>query len=175
MQINNNNNNVNFQARMFLSGKTLKNSTRWQKIAEKFEEKTAKRFPEYKMELFQDNRFFSTDRLSISIDRGSSDDLCLREHILTPAATDNLMKLSDNKIIQKLTKLLNIVKKRDKMMDQLPDDIAKLEKKYKIELNQREYESMVEPIQESVLRENYVKIQEDPILSDYTESSNIFI
>lgn len=170
MQINNNNNNVNFQARMFLSGKTLKNSTRWQKIAEKFEEKTAKRFPEYEMEVFK-----NPDEFVIYIDRGPDDDLRLRGHILSSTATDNLMKLSDNKIIQKLTKLLDIVKKRDTMMDQLPDDIAKLEKKYKIELNQREYESMFEPIQKNVLRENYVKIQEDPILSDYTESSNIFI
>lgn len=172
MQINNNNNNVNFQARMFLSGNMLEKSPRWQKIAEEFEAKTAKKFPKYEMEVI---KFASSKNLSIAIDRGVGDDLSLRTHTLSASATKKFLELPDNKIIQKLTQLLKLTKKRDKMMNQLPNDIAKLEKKYKMELNQREYESMVEPIQKSVLRENYVKIQEDPILSDYTESSNIFI
>lgn len=168
MQINNNNNNMNFQAKMFLSGKTLKNSTRWQKIAEKFEEKTVKRFPEYEMEVFK-----NSDEFVIYIDRGSDDDLCLREHILSSTATDNLMKLSDNKIIQKLTKLLDIVKKRDTMMDQLPNDIAKLEKKYGIQLDQNSYDRVSDTIQDKVNSANYVRIAKDNILSDYVDSTNI--
>lgn len=171
MKINNNNNNVNFQAKMFLMNRTLENSARWQKIAEKFEAKTAKNYPEYEMELF---KFAKSGRFSITIDRGSSDDLCPRKYALAPSALEKLMQLSDNKIIQKLTKLLDIVKKRDKMMDQLPDDIAKLEKKYGIQLDQNSYDRVSNTIQDKVNSANYLEIAKDDILSGFVYETNIF-
>ena len=165
-----NNTSINFQAKMSLADDLAKN-IRLQKISKAFEEKTAKRYPQYELQLRRPDDL-SQDKLEIAIDRGVNDDLVLREHVLTPNATEKFMKLSDNKIIQKLTKLLSIVKKRDTYQDNIGHDIGKLESKYG-ELEQLTYEAILEDTEQNLKAKNLEKLSKDPILSDYTDSWNI--
>ena len=144
----------------------------WQKIAKAFEEKTAKNYPKYELSL-QRPEDLSQDKLEIAIDRGIGDDLSLRQHILTPNATEKFMKLSDNQIIQKLTKLLGIVKKRDNVWENFGNDVAKVEKKYGIEFDQSTYNSMLDDAIDQIGSKNREKLSKDTILSDFVESHHI--
>lgn len=167
-----NNSPISFQAKMTLAGDLAKN-VRLQKIAKAFEEKTAKKYPKYELSL-QRPEDLSQDKLEIAIDRGISDDLSLRQHILTPNATKKFMKLSDNQIIQKLTKLLGIVKKRDNVWGgNFGNDVAKVEKKYGIEFDQSTYNSMLDDAIEQIGSKNREKLSKDTILSDFVESHHI--
>ena len=166
-----NNSPISFQAKMTLADDLAKN-VRLQKIAKAFEEKTAKKYPKYKLSL-QRPEDLSQDKLEIAIDRGTGDDLSLRQHILTPNATEKFLKLSDNQIIQKLTKLLGIVKKRDKVWENFGDDVAKVEKKYGIEFDQGTYNSMLDDAIDQIGSKNREKLSKDTILSDFVESHHI--
>lgn len=167
-----NNSPISFQAKMILADDLAKN-VRLQKIAEKFEAKTAKKYPKYELCL-QRPEDLSQDKLEIAIDRGISDDLSLRQHILTPNATENFMKLSDNKIIQKLTKLLSIVKKRDNLWENFGNDVGKVERKYGIEFDQHTYDTMLDDAIDQIGSKNREKLSKDTILSDFVESHHIF-
>ena len=68
--------------------------------------------------------------------------------------------------------LLNMCKRRDKLVNELPNDIAKLEKKYNIKLDQK---SLIDSCEDSVCVDNYIDISTDDILSDYTATSNTFM
>jgi len=166
-----NNSPISFQAKMTLADDLAKN-VRLQKIAKAFEAKTQKRFPEYEIAL-QRPEDLSQDKLEIAIDRSISDDLSLRQHILTPNATEKFMKLSDNQIIQKLTKLLGIVKKRDNVWENFGNDVAKVEKKYGIEFDQGTYDSMLDDAIDQIGSKNREKLSKDNILSDFVESHHI--
>ena len=166
-----NNSPINFQAKMTLYNDLAQN-IRLQKIAKKFEAKTQKRFPQYEIGL-QRPEDLSNDKLEIAIDRGISDDLSERVHVLTPNATEKFMKLSDNQIIQKLTKLLGMVKKRDNVREKFSDDVIKLEKKYGIEFNDETYDMMFGDAIDQVSLINHAKLSKDTILSDFVESHHI--
>lgn len=168
-----NNSPINFQAKMTLFNDLAKN-TRLQKIAKEFEEKTAKKFPQYELQLRRWELSPNQDKVSIAINRGISDDLSLREFVLNEHGVEKLMKLSDNKIIQKLTKLLGMVKKHDKFLDGFENDVAKLEKKYGVEIDQDSSYTIYKESLEQIQTENLKKIIKDPVLSEYAESWNIF-
>lgn len=166
-----NNSPINFQAKMTLYNDLAQN-VRLQKIAKEFEAKTQKRFPQYEIGL-QRPEDLSHDKLEIAIDRGISDDLSVRFHVLTPNATEKFMKLSDNQIIQKLTKLLGMVKKRDNVWEKFSSDVRKVEKKYGIEFNQETYDMMFDDAIDQVCLINHEKLSKDTILSDFVESHHI--
>ena len=77
-----------------------------------------------------------------------------------------------NCLINKLMILLNMCKRRDKLVNELPNDIAKLEKKYNIKLDQK---SLIDSWKETVCADNHCDISADDILSDYTATSNTFM
>lgn len=168
-----NNSNVNFQAKMSLADDLAKN-LRLQKIAKEFEERTAKKYPQYEIQLRRWEGSRNQDKVSIAIDRGISDDLTMREHVLNERGFEKLMTLSDNKIIQKLTKLLGIVKKRDQFLDSFENDVAKLEKKYGVEIDPDSSFTIYKESLEQIQTENLKQISKDPILSEYAEGYNIF-
>ena len=166
------NNYVNFKAKVSLVDDLAKN-TRLQKIAKELEAKTAKKYPEYEMILGRPEDL-SQDKLSIVMNRGVNDDLTYREHTLTSKATEKFMNLSDNGIIQKLVKLLGIVKKHDNYHDNIANDIAKLESKYGVEFDQDLFERIYNITEDKVNSTNFEKISKDSVLSDYENSFNIF-
>ena len=83
------------------------------------------------------------------------------------------MKLSDNQIIQKLTKLLGMVKKRDNVWEKFSSDVRKVEKKYGIDFNQETYDMMFDDAIDQVCLINHEKLSKDTILSDFVESHHI--
>lgn len=166
-----NNSPINFKAKMTLYNDLAKN-VRLQKIAKEFEAKTQKRFPQYEIAL-QRPEDLSQDKLEIAMDRGIGDDLSVRFHVLTPNATEKFMKLSDNQIIQKLTKLLGIVKKRDNVWENFSNDVGKVERKYGIEFEQETYDKMLDDAIDQIGSINREKLSKDTILSDFVESHHI--
>lgn len=108
MQINNNN-NVNFTAKLNLSG-IKSNKNLWNSVAEKFEEKTTKTPYDFKLSL-------SDGELDIyattTTKRSEPEHSCT----LSKESTKKLMAMTPEKITQKLVKLLNSFKRHDKTVD----------------------------------------------------------
>ena len=161
------NQNTNFKAKLKLEG-LYNQSSRWQTIAKDFETKTAKKFPEYGVKLQE----MSKNKMTIFLDPKPQHGVYLHKHTLSEKATSKLINLPDNEVINKLMILLNACKKRDKLVNGLPNDIAKLEKKYNIKLDQK---SLIDSWKEIVCVDNHCDISADDILSDYTASSYTFM
>lgn len=168
-----NNSPINFQAKMILFD-DLENKVRLKKIAKEFEAKTAKKYPQYEVQLGRPGYPPKRDNLEIAIDRGISDYLIARVHILKKDATEKLMELSDNEIIQKLIKLLGLVKKHDNLMDNINKDVVKIESKYGVELDGKLFDEIYDAVGYKVNSEILEKISKDSIFSDYAESQHIF-
>ena len=166
-----NNSNINFSAKLSLVGDLAK-SSRWQKIAKEFEAKTSKEFPNYELSVSVDNPEYM-NKFFIAIDRGESDDLCMRGHILNDKATEKILRLSENKVIKKLTKLLNIVKNRDDFMDAIPFKMAKIEEVLGIDLSQKTYDLIYDLTRYDVNSKNRKILSRDSVLSKYHDSFNI--
>ena len=62
--------------------------------------------------------------------------------------------------------MLNLVKAHDKVYDNLPDDIAKLEKKYGVEFDQGTYDRIAHAVYSKVETTASNKIWDDAVLSD---------
>jgi len=164
------NQNTNFKAKLKLEG-SYNESPRWQTIAKDFETKTAKKFPEYNVKLQE----LPENKMKICLDKNPDvDRFYLHEHTLSEDATKELVDLPNNKIINKLTKLLNLCKGWDKLTSELPDDIEKLGKKYGLALDSDFCDKVTESFEEVLLNDNYVEIYCDDILSDYIATSNTF-
>ena len=161
------NQNTNFKAKLKLEG-LYNQSSRWQTIAKDFETKTAKKFPEYGVKLQE----MSKNKMTIFLDQKPQDEVYLHIHTLSEEATSKLINLPNNEVINKLMILLNMCKRRDKLVNELPNDIAKLEKKYNIKFDQK---SLIDSCEDSVCVDNYIDISTDDILSDYTATSNTFM
>lgn len=159
MQVNNNNTNPNFRAKMLLTG-NLKKSSRWQGIAKKFEEQTAK-LPKYEMEVFANKN----GKLETATDRGLLDDLTPRRFTFTQEGFSKLMKLSDEKIAQKFKKLLNVIKKQDKHEDTAVDKILNMGEKLGIELDDGVVDSLEQVMREKVKSQINSTISKDSVLS----------
>lgn len=157
MQIRNNN-NIGFTASM-IRDKSVRGA-QWNGIASEVERQT-KTSPEYEIRLFQEN-----DKFEVYIDRGRSDELTTRSFILSEAGSNTLSNMPEAKIVQKFKKMLNLVKAHDKALDNLPDDIAKLEKKYDIQFNQNTYDNIADTVYETIRERAVDKIWNDPVLAD---------
>lgn len=152
------NNNLNFTANM-VRDKSVKDR-RWNCIALEVERQT-QNSPEYEIRLFQED-----DKFEVYIDRGRRDDLSTRSFLLSREGSEALSKLSDQSIAQKFKKMLNLVKAHDKVYDNLPDDIAKLEKKYGVEFDQGTYDRIAHAVYSKVETTASNKIWDDAVLSD---------
>ena len=160
MLINNNPNaNVNFRAKMLLAGK-LKKDLHWKSIAKKFEAQTAK-FPEYEMEVYMKE----PGKLVTGTNRGDFDTLNPRYFTLTSEGFSKLMKLSDDKIVQKFKKLLNLVKKQDKHEDTAINKIFDMGKKLGIELDSKTIDGMEFAMRKKVKTQINSAISKDSVLS----------
>ena len=159
MQINTTNTNVNFRAKMQLAGK-LKKDPHWKSIAKKFEAQTAKS-PEYEMEICINKN----GELITASNRGDFDSLNPRYFTITSEGVSKLMKLSDDKIVQKFKKLLNLIKKQDKHEDTAIDKIFNMGKKYGLELDNRTIDSIESALREEVKTQINSTISKDSVLS----------
>ncbi len=114
-----NNNHQNFTARLDLTNIKL-NKTRWKNISKMFEDKTQK--ANYTFELSDSNRQLDIYALP--------DELEDVEHscTLSKEGTKKLMEESDEKITQKLIKLLNIFTHQDNVRTTAVEFLQKLEK-----------------------------------------------
>lgn len=114
-----NNNRQNFTAHLDLTNIKL-NKKRWNNISKMFEEKTQK--TPYTFELSDSNR-----QLDIYAFPEDFDDV---EHscTLTKEATTKLLEASDEKVMQKLIKLLNIFNHQDTTRKTAIEFLNKLEK-----------------------------------------------
>lgn len=158
MQVSNNNANPNFRAKMLLTG-NLKKSSRWQGIAKKFEEQTAK-LPKYEMEVFANEK----GQLETATDRGLSDDLIPRYFRLTQKGFSKLMKLSDDEIVEKFKKLLDVVKMQDKHEDTAVDKVFDMRDKLGISLNTYTMDKIVASMAEKVKTQINSAINKDSVL-----------
>lgn len=114
-----NNNNINFTAHLDLTKVKLERN-RWKNVAKIFEEKTQKDL--YTLELTDSGK-----QLDIYAFPEDFDDV---EHscTLTKEATKKLMETSDEKISQKLIKLLNIFNHQDTTRKTAIEFLKKLQK-----------------------------------------------
>lgn len=151
-------NNLSFTANM-VRDRSVKDP-RWNCVALEVERQT-KHSPEYEIRLFQED-----DKFEVYIDRGRRDDLSTRSFLLSKEGSEALSKLSDNGKVQKFKKMLNLVKAHDKAYDDLPDDIAKLERKYGVEFDQNTYDRIAYAVYGKVETIASNKIWDDPVLAD---------
>ncbi len=158
MQVNNNNINPNFRAKMLLTG-NLKKSSRWQGIAKKFEEQTVKS-PKYEMEVFANKN----GKLETATNRGLLDDLTPRRFTLTQEGFSKLIKLSDDKIVEKFKKLLDVIKKQDKHQDTAVDTVFDMQDKLGITLDTFTMDSIVDSMAKKVKTQINSIIAKDSIL-----------
>ena len=152
------NNNINFTAKMYVD-KSVQNP-RFKQLASVVTEQT-KSSPNYEIRMFQEG-----DKFEVYIDRGNADDLSTRSFLLTEAGSNALSKLSDNKIVQELKKMLNLVKTNDRVYDNLYDDVSKFETKYGVELSQGTYENITDEVYEVTRDKVASKIWDDSVLAD---------
>ena len=75
------------------------------------------------------------------------------------------MKLSDDKIVQKFKKLLNLIKKQDKHEDTAIDKIFNMCKKYGLELDNRTIDSIESALRKEVKTQINSTISKDSVLS----------
>ncbi len=158
MQVNNNNTNPNFRAKMLLTG-NLKKSSRWQGIAKKFEEQTVKS-PKYEMEILANEK----GQLETATDRGVLDDLTPRYFRLKQKGFSKLMKLSDDKIVEKFKKLLDVVKMQDKHQDTAVDTVFDMQDKLGITLDTFTMDSIVDSMAKKVKTQINSTIAKDSVL-----------
>lgn len=119
MQINNNN-NVNFTAKLNLSG--IKSNKRvWNSVAEKFEEKTKK--TPYDLELSLSDG--ELDIYATTTTKHNEPEHCCT---LSKESTKELMAMTPEKITQKMVKLLNTLKRHDDTVDTGLECLEKLDK-----------------------------------------------
>ncbi len=105
---NNINNNINFTAKLNIRA-LQQNNPRWKNIAAEFERQTLK-LQNDTIVLSNDNQLLIGKHYGPKVTTEASR---LQELLLTPEATENLMKLSDTKIAKKLVQILKIFKKEE--------------------------------------------------------------
>lgn len=113
------NNNINFTARMDLSKVTM-NKTRWTKIAELFEQKTAK---------YPNDTFYMEDIATgingYNVNSKTGNEICAN---IFGLEFDKLMNMPDSKIVSKFKKMLDIAAHKQKIYDATNQYTEKLSK-----------------------------------------------
>jgi hypothetical protein len=114
-----NSNNVNFTAKMDVRSLT-KNKSQWQAIAKRFEEQTQKKLYDFELERFDDEiSLFANNPKNIE-----------NEHLCTISSKgeEKLLKLPLEKAVNKLKKLLDLLRHDDKTDKIASDLMQKLER-----------------------------------------------
>ncbi len=160
-----NNNHQNFTARLDLTNIKL-NKTRWKNISKMFEDKTQK--ANYTFELSDSNR-----QLDIYAFPEELEDV---EHSCTISkeGTKKLLEASDEKITQKLVKLLNIFTHQDNIRTTAVDFLQKLEKNDKYgtlttsyyENGDSIYDRIFFPVIDKMKADRIAATERDTILKD---------
>ncbi len=161
----NNNNNVNFQARLDVSQIT-KNKKMWNEVAEMFEAKTSKK--PYTFYIDESNGQLFIDTFNVT----KLDD---HEHqcILSREGTEKFMAMTPEKKVSKLVKLLNIFRHQDKTNDGTYKLLKQLEKNDKygtlfedIRPNESSYDRILWTTQNLAEEDRKIAASKDAIFRD---------
>ena len=120
--------NINFTSNLYY-GDIAGNKKRWANIAQTFQENTKHNRYEQKLGSSYDVHIYHDENNRLTIQASNeADSFEPRECVLSKEGEKNLLALSDNKISEKLEKLLDIVidrdktiKERDAILDYYPD------------------------------------------------------
>ena len=161
----NNNNNINFQARLDVS-KVTKNKKMWNEVAEMFETKTAKK--PYTLHVDDSDG-------EICFDTFNSSKFYDHEHqcILPKDGAEKFMAMTPEKKVNKLVKLLNIFRRQDKTNDGAIKLLRQLEKDDKygtlfedIRPMENSYDRILWTTQDLASKDRNIAASKDAILRD---------
>ena len=159
-------NNISFTSNLYY-GDFAGNKNRWANIAESFHQNTKYNKYErrigssYEFQVYHDDK----NRLRISA-TNEADKFEPRECVLTPEGETNLLNLPDNKIVEKLEKLLDIVIFRDKTIKERDAILDYYEERFDVIIEDKVINKMKSEVKDKIDSEIVARTYTDHIFRD---------